>query len=260
MRIAAASCTAVHYVVAGPRRRADWLGACRTALYLQVPSGEVLAILTRDAVQLPCAVVVPRRSGELPLDQLVATARAVPIVGGGEICWGGPAAATTVVAVAQWRPPAVATGAPDPAAVVRLAAALREREVVVDLDRDAEPEPGELLGRGPGLTPSGDDVLAGYLIGARAFGIPRDRLAAEIERQAARRTTALSAQLLRHAIDGACAPQLARLVTACITGQDVAAAAAAVVSIGSSSGAALAAGVLVAARLAVIGDGTEAAA
>jgi hypothetical protein len=28
-----------------------------------------------------------------------------------------------------------------------------------------------LLGRAPGLTPSGDDVLAGFLIGAAAFGL-----------------------------------------------------------------------------------------
>ena len=34
----------------------------------------------------------------------------------------------------------------------------------------ALPSPASLLGRGPGLTPSGDDVLAGYALGRRALG------------------------------------------------------------------------------------------
>ena len=32
--------------------------------------------------------------------------------------------------------------------------------------------PGHLVGRGPGLTPAGDDVLAGALVAARAVGHP----------------------------------------------------------------------------------------
>src|SRR5262249_13546495 len=60
----------------------------------------------------------------------------------------------------------------------------------------------DLLGRGPGLTPAGDDVLAGLLAGRAAYG-PDDRaLADDICALAPSRTTALSAALLRHAARG----------------------------------------------------------
>jgi hypothetical protein len=54
----------------------------------------------------------------------------------------------------------------------------------------------ELAGRGPGLTPLGDDILVGYLAAAALAGIDGDDLAARAE-QAGRRTTALSRTLLR---------------------------------------------------------------
>ncbi len=63
------------------------------------------------------------------------------------------------------------------------------------------PDPILLAGRGPGLTPAGDDLLAGYAAGLVLFAgrVDQARLIAE---RAAPRTTLLSATLLRHAARG----------------------------------------------------------
>ncbi|MGH7776155.1 MAG: DUF2877 domain-containing protein [Candidatus Dormibacterales bacterium] len=63
------------------------------------------------------------------------------------------------------------------------------------------PDPEWLAGRGPGLTPAGDDLLAGYAAGLVLF---HGRLseARAIADAAAPRTTSLSATLLRHASRG----------------------------------------------------------
>jgi hypothetical protein len=64
------------------------------------------------------------------------------------------------------------------------------------------PDPELLAGRGPGLTPAGDDVLCGYVAGLYLFHARGDEAAA-IASGAAARTTRLSATLLRHASVGA---------------------------------------------------------
>lgn len=58
-----------------------------------------------------------------------------------------------------------------------------------------------LAGRGPGLTPEGDDVLAGYVAGLVLLHGQRKR-AAFIANRAAALTSSLSATLLRHAARG----------------------------------------------------------
>ncbi len=58
-----------------------------------------------------------------------------------------------------------------------------------------------LAGLGPGLTPSGDDVLAGYVAGLVLLHGLRKR-AMRIAEEAVPRTTSLSATLLRHAAIG----------------------------------------------------------
>ena len=107
-----------------------------------------------------------------------------------------------------------------------------------------------LLGRGEGLTPSGDDVLAGFLAGASAFRIPIAGLRRAVSRRATA-TTALSAQLLRHAADGECIDEVADLA-AVLTGRGEASLAARrLLAVGHSSGAALACGLLLAAECAL---------
>jgi hypothetical protein len=63
------------------------------------------------------------------------------------------------------------------------------------------PDPDQLAGRGPGLTPAGDDILCGYVAGLFLFHDLREE-AMEIAQRAAARTTRLSATLLRHAAIG----------------------------------------------------------
>jgi uncharacterized protein DUF2877 len=104
--------------------------------------------------------------------------------------------------------------------------------------------PDELVGRGPGLTPSGDDVLAGALVAAHAVAHPM--LADWCERTrralATRSTTAVSRGLLQHALEGWAVPPLADYLEAVCAGSTAGAARAGLLAVGHSSGAALAAG------------------
>lgn len=63
------------------------------------------------------------------------------------------------------------------------------------------PNPAELAGRGAGLTPDGDDLIAGYAAGL-ALLHGRSAEAADLAEATAARTTSLSATLLRHAARG----------------------------------------------------------
>ena len=105
--------------------------------------------------------------------------------------------------------------------------------------------PDELVGLGPGLTPTGDDVLAGALVAASATADPRlaGWRAATVDALARRRTTAVSRALLQHALTGWSTPELADFVTAVCAGEsdkhlDR------LLAVGHTSGAALASGVL----------------
>ena len=65
----------------------------------------------------------------------------------------------------------------------------------------------DLVGRGPGLTPLGDDVLAGWIATRAALGRP-DAAVIDAVRLRLRATTLLSATLLDCAIRGEVLPQL----------------------------------------------------
>ena len=116
--------------------------------------------------------------------------------------------------------------------------------------------PDELVGLGPGLTPAGDDVLAGALVAGSATGDPRlDGWRVDTEAALARRrTTAVSRALLHHALGGWATPELADFVTAACAGE-ADACLDRLLAVGHSSGAALASGVLH-----VLGTGTRLAA
>jgi hypothetical protein len=109
---------------------------------------------------------------------------------------------------------------------------------VLDFCRYSDGNPAQwtdLLGRGPGLTPAGDDVLAGLLAGRAAYG-PDDRaLADAICALAPSRTTALSAALLRHAARGECIPEVAAFTAALTGAGPVGPAAARLLAVGHTS-------------------------
>jgi hypothetical protein len=104
-----------------------------------------------------------------------------------------------------------------------------------------------LLGRGPGLTPQCDDVLAGLLVTLGALGSPAlGRLGTAVCTLAPTRTTFVSAALLRHAARGECVPQLAALLTSGRDGSPATGAVDALLDVGHTSGAGLGHGVLAA--------------
>src|SRR3954471_3485908 len=96
-----ASCSsAVAPVIRGPAQPAAVLGVAASALYLQ--RGDcVLAVVTADAVRLPCAVVLPRTSAEFSLRAVAPDG--VVTVGGGAVRWtsGRP---ISVEVVREWQP------------------------------------------------------------------------------------------------------------------------------------------------------------
>jgi hypothetical protein len=263
--LAGAASSALQDVLAGPARCADWLGVSPSALYLALRGGpEIVALLTHDAVRLPAGLVLASTAAELPLTGLVPGPEgrcASPCtVGGGQVRWSWPAGTVVITAVRQWEP---ATVTPGTAAAGLL---LQVRSLLASAQTGLEPglvealrEPAceqaaasALIGRGPGLTPSGDDVLAGFLIGLRAFALRVPQVQAAVAGLAPARTTALSARLLWHAGRGECIPELAALAAAMQGRGAVDGAVRGLLAVGHSSGAALGVGLLAAAERAAI--------
>ncbi len=199
-------------LLTGPVRAARVAGAGRLAAYLDAGS-EMLALLAPDAVRVPNGLVL--RAGEL-IARLQVGAKAT--VGAGAVRAGDVVLGWESV----WPPGQPVMADPDlarrrapgfQAAVSREAGALPrylEEPVAALATGDLRAAAERLLGLGPGLTPSGDDVLAGFLVTRRSLGVP----AGDVTALAARRTSAISADLLRHAAAGRCIPQLADVVTA----------------------------------------------
>jgi hypothetical protein len=116
-----------------------------------------------------------------------------------------------------------------------------------------------LLGLGPGLTPSGDDILMGLLAAlhwqARLGALPPDPVAtltATVQAAAPRQTTRLSTRLLHYAAQGILYEPAMTLGTALLAGDPaaVAAPAHALCAIGHTSGADMALGLLIGTLLA----------
>lgn len=189
------------------------------AVYLAV-DGDVLGVLSSTATAVPCALQTTL--SRLP-DELRLAAHAV--VGEGRVVLGD----TEVVPARRVdasvpRLPRAAVGRAsrlldlavgDLLAPVR--AELPER-ALTDLARGAADGVPDLLGRGSGLTPVGDDVLCGWLAldGAATAGESVAGAAGPV-RDAVRRlapaaTTALSATLLACALRGDVLPQFRLLV------------------------------------------------
>lgn len=239
------------------------LGAFPTALYLGTAGGGVLALLTRDAVQLPIGITIPASSRSMPLAGYTGSARSAA----GTLSVSG-AAGTLQVSLGQLRRTALAPVGDPVARQVEQAAQLfaatgTEVETILAqrLARvvdpvDASAAVAALLGRGPGLTPAGDDLLCGALAGTVLFGRPVEPMRRAVLDQLAdrpRATTSLSRQLLLTAAAGRGLAELSTLGRAlCATDAGVLSAACARLSaIGHSSGTALAAGVLAVAESAV---------
>jgi hypothetical protein len=208
-------------LVTGAVRPGTVVGAHRFGVYVAV-AGSVLPVLAADAVALPTAVRLAVRSGALDHDiragDLVAVGEGAVVLPGLE-----------VRAVRSWRPPRVRVRRDAVASVRPVVDCLRAATAdapswlsrgVAAVVRAADPVAAvpQLLGRGRGLTPSGDDALAGALLVLHALADPRtDRLAGAV-RSRLRSTTAVSAALLGSAADGWAAPEVVALVDAAVSG------------------------------------------
>jgi Protein of unknown function (DUF2877) len=168
MRITAAAWVA-RPVLRLLRRRPPVAGRALGAGYVQV-GGAVLALVPEGGPRMPNGIASP----------LPAPARGTPVwIGAGRVLQAGRAAIGEGPA---WEPvPGVRVGlrADPPLAV----------------------DPLALAGRGGGLTPYGDDVLAGYAAGLVLWRGDHAQARALAD-AAAPRTTLLAATLLRHAAGG----------------------------------------------------------
>ena len=69
-QVAATAPARIRDLIGGPERPADVLGRFATALYLRLADGEVIAVLSSDAVGLPIGLILPTSSREFPLTYL----------------------------------------------------------------------------------------------------------------------------------------------------------------------------------------------
>ncbi|WP_196255612.1 DUF2877 domain-containing protein [Micromonospora sp. WMMD558] len=232
-----AAAVSVAPVLRGPRRLVAVAAVTDRAVYLDTgdPDCPAICLVTSSAVRVPCALVLGDCAP--PPDVTVGD---TGLVGGGQLVLGGAAYRPA----RWWRParPARTVGAVPAAHLPPLDAGTSGAvaRLARDLASDA-PLAGPvtaLLGRGPGLTPLGDDVLAGALVALVAADSPAGaRLAAETIQRAPHRTTFVSAALLWHAARGECVPELAALIAGAPGATE------ALLRVGHTSGAGLAHGV-----------------
>lgn len=244
--VTGAASTAVRGVLDGPRRDARVLAAFPPACYLELcgdAEPRVLALVMPEAVRLPTALVVPETA---PLERLhpgmyaqvgAGVVRCGPLFAGAARWWSPEPVLAAVtpddldrsvrrlesVCAASDRGPGL-TGADGIDALAASCAADDLAGAVEQAER--------VVGLGPGLTPSGDDVLCGLLLALRLLGDAvlrssapgasgggtavrlADWIGAAVTSDATTRTTALSATLLHCAASGQASGEFAGVLRA----------------------------------------------
>jgi hypothetical protein len=172
------------------------LHASSTAIYVDL-DGWCLGLVSAQATRVPCALW-----STLP-DLTLLGRREVRVEAGTLHVGDEPVRITRLAEVVATTVGRHGTGGSERALCMTSSAGLHlpadGRLTPAHLDR--------LLGRGPGLTPLGDDVLAGWFAARIAAGRPDHLLAAAVRRRMAV-TTLLSATLLDCALHGEVLPQL----------------------------------------------------
>lgn len=218
----------------GPERCLEEAVRTRVSVHYETgdPHVPVLTVATPLAVRLPASLVASALPPPGPV-----------LVGLGRITQG-----SATWRVSRWWRPDRPVGLVPPAVEPSTSAPPVERDVGVPLPGPAYDalRPGRLIGRGPGLTPTGDDLVAGALVAAHATSDPRltQWRTATLTALTHTRTTAVSRALLHHACDGYATPQLAEFLVAVCEGRDVARRRARLLAVGHASGAALMTGAL----------------
>jgi Protein of unknown function (DUF2877) len=237
-------------LVTGPARSATVAGILTDAVHLHVDDALVV-VCGPTAVRLPGSVAVSS-----PLADLVELGDLAPVtVGDGRVQLGrfaieirrwaaAPRPRLRGVAAAARRAETVSARLPSLSpSLDRRAATLREALQSKD-EGAVQAAVNELIGLGPGLTPLGDDVLAGAALAQQAAGAPGRHALASAIGACRDRTTAVSAALLDAATAGRTIPQAAEFLAALDGRGDVDHALSALLAVGSSSGTGLAAGVV----------------
>jgi len=230
------------------------------AVYVRLASGAVVAVVTSDGLRLPNALVVAAARTDAPFARHAPGGRAA--VTGGALVLDG----VRYRPVRTWTPRASTGGTLQAHAVAALDARLtaappahagevaaRLRAGAAALGQALRTGAGlagaadALLGLGPGLTPAGDDVLAGALVTCVHLGTGVPALAVRV-RQRAHATTALSADLLQHCAEGRTSAPVLGVLDALVGARPLGPALDALLAVGSTSGSDTATGVLLAAR------------
>lgn len=256
-------------LVAGAPRRLHVVGVTGPACYLDAGDGTIVALEAGAAgAALPNAFALDPggpglaglatgTAGELGAGTLRVGDRVITAVR-----WWDPRPRTGPVEPSQlWRhrgvlgPPLPALagyGLSGPVAGLRAAARRADAHAVAS-------HVGDLVGRGPGSTPAGDDVLAGMLATLRVLGGAHtgatrvaDALGGAV-RAVSHRTSALSATLLRCADDGAVAGPARRVLEALPRDAPLVGPVAELVRLGHTSGHDLLTGIGIAVDLLTIG-------
>jgi Protein of unknown function (DUF2877) len=215
LRVAGSAPRWVAELLAGPVTAASVVHRGREAVYLDV-RGRCVGVLGVRAALVPCgvrtsmpelpavapgtAVLVGGRSVELPGCRVEVVGAVDTAVGRltGDGVRRARARAQGLLALSDDRLDGVRAALPG--------AALR------NLAQGDPSSAQELLGRGPGLTPLGDDVLSGWLVTAAATGDPAlARVRDEVSARTAR-TTLLSATLLACGARGEALPEVRQLL------------------------------------------------
>lgn len=260
VRVPAVASLALRHLLASDDATASVLGASSHAVWLHA-GGDVLVVSTRDATRLPNGVEIAATS-EAGLLELVPHGASV-VVGPDSLELG-----SLVVDLVRWwdpRPALARTTSDDlgvaiggfPHSVPGIDSRPLRSALAVTSPEDLVAASVTLLGRGPGLTPEGDDVLAGALAAIRTLGTAlgsRPALAMLDEAEGAladaanRRTTTFSAALIRCAMRGEVAAPAGGLLRALAGRGDVDPNHRDLLRVGHTSGPALAAGIVLGAQ------------
>ncbi len=251
VRLAAVASIALQSLLLNGLRHATLLGVSDHAAWAAIDD-EVLTLSDREAVRLPNAVEL-----DVPgIGRWIADGETVAI-GRGTVAIG-----TFAAVVRRWFDPTPALPRCDKDVVagqlegLSMETGVPPHDGLLEALRDRNPDGFmqhalALMGSGTGLTPEGDDVLAGTLAAAVLLGRATETPVVAVEEARPRlvaatrtRTTSFSAALIRHALAGRVSRPFADVLLA-VTGRGcLQPAAGNLLAVGSTSGRALAAGML----------------
>jgi len=252
VRLAAVASTALQPLLTRPERSGTLLGVSEHAAWIGIDD-EVIVLSDREAVRLPNAVELAVNEVGRWIDRDDAVSLGDGIISVGQL----------TAVCRRWFDPRPALGKCPTPVLRRNLQGLSEmtevpdyrelRDAFADRDTDAILEGAvALLGKGEGLTPEGDDVLAGALASHLLLAGAVDReisylgaLIQPLTDLSRTRTTSFSAALIRQALVGRVSLPFAGLLHALTGRGDLIPSAERLLAVGHSSGPALAAGVLI---------------